>query len=212
MAPVRIDPLGTPSATHGRFRVHGLGADAPAARALRVSLLRLFEGVAVTALRIETVDGVAEHDFSVLTGLEESVPDFVLAAKRLRFRLPRDRSHAVTQLSAEGPRTLTSADLPANTPLERLGAPELLCTLQAGATLRLELLCERGRGELLSQGRGPSPLLPGSLPIDALFSPVLIADVFVEDGGWLRAEIETDGSLGPEEAIARAVATATSCT
>lgn len=212
MAPPRIDALGTPTLTQGRFRVQGLGQDAQTVQALRVSLLRLFEGVAVTAIRIETVDGVAEHDFSPLTGLEEAVPDFVLAAKRLRFRLPPDRSHAVIQLIAEGPRTLTSADLPANGPLERLGEPELLCTLGAGAKLRLDLLCERGRGELLSEGRGPSPLLPGSLPIDALFSPVLIANVFREEGGWLRAEIETDGSLGPEEALARAVATATSGT
>jgi DNA-directed RNA polymerase subunit alpha len=203
---VSVAPLGAHRARVVLAGAPGV-ASAPLACALRTALLTTLEGGAVTAVGLRTEAGVVAHEFVELPGVEETVSDVLLAAKQLRLHLPREGDHAVT-LSLRGPRVVTSADIPEHEGLRLLTRDVRLCALGPGAQLTVVLHCRRGRGEDLAASRDPSQVPPDTLPIDALFSPVLQVHVAAGRGAdalELELELETDGSITPELAVAMAL-------
>jgi DNA-directed RNA polymerase subunit alpha len=120
----------------------------------------------------------------------------------------------VVRVDVNGPATLTAGDIQVPTGVDILNPSLHLATLNAGASLALDITIERGRG-YLSTDRDAESRIIGVIPIDAIFSPVRRVMFDVEptrvaqstNYDRLVLDIETDGSISPREALASAAAT-----
>ncbi|MFP6749971.1 MAG: DNA-directed RNA polymerase subunit alpha [Alphaproteobacteria bacterium] len=172
---------------------------------LRRILLSSLHGAAVTSLQI---DGVL-HEFSSIPGVREDVTDIVLNIKGLAVRLHSEGPRRMT-LKAEGPGPVTAANLEMGPDIEVVTPDLVICHLDQGAKLSMELTVESGKGYRAAEhNRGEdSPI--GLIPIDSVFSPVRQVAYRVEnsregqilDYDKLTMDVETDGTVTPEDAIA----------
>lgn len=174
---------------------------------LRRTLLSSIPGAAVTSIR---VDGVL-HEFTSIPGVTEDVTDVILNIKELRLR--SETNDATTLfLRATGPGPVTGADIVPPADVDVVN-PELhLATLASGAKLEMELRVERGRGyRPADRNKQPTDEI-GRIPIDSVFSPVVRVSYAVEatrsgemtNYDRLLLDVETDGSITPEDALASA--------
>jgi DNA-directed RNA polymerase subunit alpha len=174
--------------------------------ALRRVLLSSLEGAAVTSIQIRDV----YHEFTTIAGVKEDVTQIVLNVKRLRLR--SFAAHPVQlKLLKSGAGTVTAGDILESADVEIVNPDQVLMTLDADdVQIEMDLTVERGVGYLAAER--PEGLPIGVIPIDAIFTPVRKANFHVENTrvgqmtnyDKLTLEIETDGSLGPEEALAKA--------
>jgi len=161
---------------YGRFAIGPLetGYGVTLGNALRRILLSSLPGSAVTSIRIQNV----YHEFSCIPFVREDVTQIVLNVKNICLRSYSDRAVRL-QLSKQGPGPVLAGDieLPANVELVN---PELvLATLDSPeAFLEMELTVERGRGYASSDARDGMPI--GSIPVDAIFSPIPKVNYLVE--------------------------------
>ena len=175
--------------------------------ALRRVLLSSLQGAAVTAIQI---DGVV-HEFSSLEGVREDVVDIVLNIKQLALRMHAEGPKRMT-LRATGPGPVTAAqiDLPAD--IEVLNPDHVICTLDDGASVRMELTVQNGKGYVAAELNRPEDAPIGLIAVDALYSPVKRVAYRVEptrqgqslDYDKLILEIETNGAVSPVDAAAYA--------
>lgn len=175
--------------------------------ALRRVLLSSLQGAAVTAIKI---DG-ALHEFSSLPGVREDVTDIVLNVKQIVVKMQGEQAKRLT-LSASGPGEVTAGQIAVTGDIE-ISNPELvICTLDEGATFNMELTVQTGKGYVPAALNRPADAPIGLIPVDALYSPVRQVAYKVEptrvgqdlDYDRLTLNLETDGSLAPEDAIAYA--------
>lgn len=177
--------------------------------ALRRILLSSLPGAAVIEAQIEGVD----HEYSTLEGLQEDVLDLLLNLKRLAIVL-HDQQEAYLTLDKQGAGSVTAADLGLPHNVE-IANPELvLGTLNDRGHLKMKLRVVSGRGyEPANQRREDSnSKVIGRLKLDASFSPILRVAYDVEnarveqrtDLDKLIIELETNGTIDPEEAIRKA--------
>jgi DNA-directed RNA polymerase subunit alpha len=175
--------------------------------ALRRTLLSSLQGAAVTSVQIEGV----LHEFSSIPGVREDVTDIVLNIKALAVRMGGDLPKRM-ELKAKGPGEVTAAAIDTGHDIEILNPELVICTLDKGASIGIEMTVESGKGYLpAAQGRAEDAPI-GLIPIDALFSPVSKVAYRVEntrvgqitDYDKLSMEIETDGTVTPEDAVALA--------
>jgi DNA-directed RNA polymerase subunit alpha len=175
--------------------------------ALRRVLLSSLQGAAVTAIRI---DGVL-HEFSTIPGVREDVTDIVLNIKSLALRMGGEGPKRVT-LTADGPGAVTAGMISTGHDVEVMNPELVICTLDDGARLAMELVVENGKG-YVPAGVGRAEDLPiGLIPIDAVYSPVRKVAYKVEntrvgqvtDHDKLSLELVTNGTVGPEDAVALA--------
>ncbi len=173
--------------------------------ALRRVLLSSLQGAAVTAAQIEGV----LHEFSSIPGVREDVTDIVLNLKALAIRMHSDGPKRV-RLRAEGAGEVTARQIEASAGVEIMNPDLVICTLDRGAKLSMELTIETGRGYIPAAALRKEDTPIGLLPIDALFSPVRKVAYKVEhsrvgqvtDYDKLALTVETDGSISPEDAVA----------
>jgi DNA-directed RNA polymerase subunit alpha len=192
----------------GQFEVEPLqsGFGLTIGNALRRVLLSSLKGAAVTAIQIENV----YHEFSTIPGVREDTTELILNLKQVRLKSYVDDPVNV-RLEATGPGVVTAGDIQVPPEIEIVN-PELpIATLDnREARLDLMLTIEKGTGYLTAEGR-ESPTI-GVIPIDAVFTPVRRVNYRVEktrvgartDYDKLMLEIQTDGSIGPKEALAQA--------
>lgn len=192
----------------GQFEVEPLqaGFGLTIGNALRRVLLSSLQGAAVTAIQIENV----YHEFSTIPGVREDTTELILNLKQVRLKSYVDEQVNV-RLEATGPGVVTAGDIQVPPEIEIVN-PELpIATLDnREARLDLMLTIEKGSGYLRAEGR-ESPTI-GVIPIDAVFTPVRRVNYRVEktrvgartDYDKLMLEIQTDGSIGPKEALAQA--------
>ena len=175
--------------------------------ALRRVLLADLEGAAITAIRIEGVP----HEFSTIPGIAEDVVDIVLNLKGVVMKLHGDEAKtAHLSVHREGP--VTAADIVADPDVEILNGDWHIATLDAGASLEMELQIERGKGFVPAERNRKPHQAVGVVPIDAIFMPVRKVNYTVEDTrvgqsvdfDRLNLEVWTNGSVEPEEAISKA--------
>lgn len=177
--------------------------------ALRRILLSSLPGAAVIEAEIEGVD----HEYSTLEGLQEDVLELLLNLKRLAIVL-HDQNEAYLTLEKQGAGIITAADfdLPHNV---EIANPDLVIgTLNERGSLKMRLRVAMGRGyEPANQRReDANSKIIGRLKLDASFSPILRVSYDVEsarveqrtDLDKLVIELETNGTIDPEEAIRRA--------
>ncbi|MBD3819102.1 MAG: DNA-directed RNA polymerase subunit alpha [Brevundimonas diminuta] len=147
--------------------------------ALRRVLLSSLQGAAVTAIQI---DGVV-HEFSSLEGVREDVVDIVLNIKQLALRMHAEGPKRMT-LRATGPGPVTAAqiDLPAD--IEVLNPDHVICTLDDGASVRMELTVQNGKGYVAAELNRPEDAPIGLLKNDNI---VYIGDLIQKtEGEMLR--------------------------
>ncbi len=176
--------------------------------ALRRILLSSMPGSAIVEVQIEGV----EHEYSALEGVEEDVIEILLNLKGVAISL-NARDEAYLTLSTTGG-VVTAADIQIDHDVEIANPDHVIAHLAEGASLTMTLKVATGRGYQPVDGRttGDEESKPiGVLQLDATFSPVKRVSYTVEsarveqrtDLDKLVLDLETDGTLDPEESIRR---------
>ena len=174
---------------------------------LRRILLSSIQGSAITAIQI---DGVL-HEFSSIKGVREDVTDIVLNVKSLSIQVMSEEPKKLI-LDVKGPGEIKAKDIQTNPDVKILNPELVLCHLDENTRFYMELIADRGKGYRPAEKnkKEDSPL--GLITIDSLFSPVKKVSYTVEnaregkslDYDKLVMNIETDGSLPAEDAVAYA--------
>lgn len=175
--------------------------------ALRRILLSSLQGASVTAIQI---DGVL-HEFSSIPGVREDVTDIVLNIKALSLRYYGEEPRRVS-LSSTGPGEVTAGMIEASHDVEIINPDLVICTLDEDTKINMEMTVTTGKGYVpASQMRAEDNPI-GLIPIDAVYSPVRRVTFSVDntrvgqvtDYDKLAVDIETDGTISPDSAIALA--------
>ncbi|MDE2339628.1 MAG: DNA-directed RNA polymerase subunit alpha [Alphaproteobacteria bacterium] len=175
--------------------------------ALRRVLLSTLQGAAITSIKIENV----LHEFSSLAGVREDVTDIVLNIKQVALKMQGEGARRL-QLSATGPVTVTAGMIAVSGDSEIMNPDHVICHLDQGAVLNMELTADTGKGYVPAAANRPADAPIGLIPVDALYSPVRQVAYKVEnsrvgqelDYDRLVLTVETDGTVTPEDAVAYA--------
>ncbi len=170
-------------------------------------LLSSLQGAAVTSIKIENV----LHEFSSLAGVREDVTDIVLNVKQVALKMQGEGPKRL-QLSATGPAAVTAGDIAVSGDIEVMNPDLVICHLDEGATLNMELTADVGKGYVPAVANRPADAPIGLIPFDALSSPVRQVSYKVDptrvgqdlDYDKLTLSLETDGTVTPEDALAYA--------
>lgn len=178
--------------------------------ALRRCLLSALPGAAVTNIRIAGV----EHEFSTLKGAKEDVTEIVLNMKSLAVKtVSTDVNFKKTiKLVAKGPCTVTAGMIQADDEVSVLNPDLYICTLEADATLDMDIVIGRGRGYEPADKNKDMSLPIGFIAIDSIYTPVRRASYEVEntrvgqntDFDKLTLEVTTNGTISAKEIISLA--------
>ena len=175
--------------------------------ALRRVLLSSLQGAAITSIKIENV----LHEFSSLAGVREDVTDIVLNVKQIALKMEGEGAKRL-QLSVTGPAEVKAGDIAVTGDIEVMNKDLVLCHLDEGATLNMELTADVGKGYAPAVQNRPADAPIGLIPVDSLYSPVRQVSYKVEnarvgqelDYDKLSLTVETDGTVAPEDAVAYA--------
>ncbi|MDL1913695.1 MAG: DNA-directed RNA polymerase subunit alpha [Bergeyella sp.] len=178
--------------------------------ALRRVLLSSLEGYAISSIKIEGV----EHEFSTIPGVIEDVTEIILNLKQVRLKAKEEHSAGEqVSVSISGKNTVTAGDLGNSMGgFEVLNPDLVICTLNKGVVFQISLNIEKGRGYVPSEQNksGNAPL--GTIAIDSIFTPIKKVKYSIEnyrveqktDYEKLILDIETDGSITPQNALTEA--------
>lgn len=177
---------------------------------LRRTLMSSIEGTAITAIKIEGVP----HEFSTIDGVVEDVTRIILNLKQVRatFETENKDEPKVIHIEKRGAGVLKASDLAVDSSLQILNPDHHIATLNEDANLVMDIQLERGRGYVPAEILKKNIDEIGTIPIDALFSPVSRVNFNISetrvgqrtDYEKLTMEIWTDGSISPEDALAQA--------
>ena len=197
----------TADGTYGKFVVEPLerGYGTTLGNSLRRVLLSSLPGYAITSVKI---DGVL-HEFSTIDGVKEDVTEIVLNLKGVILKIHGDAVKTL-YVDASGKGTVTAGDIKADSDVEILNPEHVIANLEDGATLKMELTADKGRG-YVSAERNKQIMQPviGVIAIDSIYTPVLKVNYTVEntrvgqitDYDKLSIEIWTDGTISAQEAV-----------
>lgn len=167
-------------------------------------LLSLLQGAAITSVKIEGV----EHEFSTVPGVREDVCEMILSLKQVAFRYSGTDKKRV-RLKATGPAVVTASFIDCPADVEVVNGDLVICHLDQGAKLDMELTVESGRGYVAANDNRYADMPLGVIPIDSIFTPVSRVTFKVENSrvgsqtelDKLILTIETNGSINPELAM-----------
>ena len=175
--------------------------------AFRRVLLSSIEGAAISSLKL---DGV-QHEFQSIDGVVEDVTDIVLNLKSLSLRYHGDEARRIS-LSAEGPIEVTAGMIDGTHDVEIVNPDLVICTLDDGAKVNMEMTVTTGMGYVAAAQIRAEEQPIGLVPIDAIYSPVRRVSFQVDntrvgqvtDYDKLTMDIETDGTVTPDDSVALA--------
>ncbi|MBR6412304.1 MAG: DNA-directed RNA polymerase subunit alpha [Alphaproteobacteria bacterium] len=175
--------------------------------ALRRVLLSSLQGGAVTAIKIAGVS----HEFSSIPGVREDVTEIVLNIKSLALKVEAEGPQRI-YLNATGPGVITAGQIVTNHTVEIMNPDLVICTLEKGASIEIEMMVNTGKGYVPASQNRPEDCPIGLLPIDSIYSPVksvvyktVNARVGQQtDYDKLYLTVETNGVVTPEDAVALA--------
>jgi DNA-directed RNA polymerase subunit alpha len=195
--------------THGQILVEPLetGFGITLGNALRRVMLSSLQGAAVTAIKIEGV----LHEFASIAGVREDVTDVILNVKSIVVRMNVAERKRV-QINATGPCVVTAGMIESGPEVEVINKDLVICHLNEGEKFVAELTVETGKGYVPASQNRPTDAPIGLIPVDSLFSPVKLVTYKVEnsrvgrvtDYDKLFIDVETDGTINPEMAVALA--------
>ena len=208
--PNKVDvERGSTSPTLGKIVVEPLerGFGLTLGNSLRRVLLSSLQGAAVTAVKIAGV----QHEFSTVEGVREDVTDIILNIKAIAVRMHVEGPKRM-RLAAEGPCEVTAGMIEAGADIEIMNPDLVICTLDKGAKLDMEMTVNTGKGYRPAAGNRPEDAPVGLIPVDSIFSPVRKVSYEVEDTrvgqitdyDKLNLSVETNGVISPEDAVAYA--------
>lgn len=194
----------------GVFEISPLmaGYGATIANPLRRVLLSSLEGAAITSVKIKGVD----HEFTSMPGALEDLIEVIQNVKKIRFKLHGDGPVKLT-LQAKGDGEVKAGDIKLTSDVELINEDQHIVTLtDKKAEFNMELDIEKGVGYVPVEQRQKEKLAIGVISVDAIFSPVKLVNFKVEntrvgqkiDYNKITMEVETDGSIQPEEAMKKA--------
>ncbi len=198
------------TSTFGRFIVQPLekGFGVTLGNSFRRVLLSSLPGTAITAIRVDSI----QQEFATIKGVVEDVADMILNLKQVRIKAINKKLTKLT-VPVKGPGKFMAGDIQkATSELEILNPDVHVATLNKDANFEMELRLGRGRGYSPAEENKAADQPIGMIAIDSIFSPIKNVRYFVETtrvGGQtdfekLILEIETDGSLTPEETMTHA--------
>ena len=193
----------------GKFELEPLerGFGITIGNALRRVMLSSMPGSAIVAVRI---DGVM-HEFQTIEGVIEDVTAIILNLKGVVLKNNTDEVKTA-HLSVSEEREVTAADIVCDEGVEVINKDQVIATLAKGGKLNMDFVIANGRGASLSSDNKKyiKDLPLGYIPIDALYSPIERISYYVDnarvgqDASYdkLIMEVQTNGSIRPEEAMA----------
>ena len=192
---------------YGKFTCEPLerGFGITIGNSLRRVLLASLQGAAITAMRI---DG-ALHEFTTIPDVVEDVTDIILNLKEVVFKAESPRTYTV-RLEKEGPGLVTAGDIQLVDGLSILNPNHTIATLDKKGPLSMELTVSVGRGYVSAERNKTPTMSIGTIPIDALFSPIRKVNYTVQnarvgqqtDFDKLIIEVWTNGAVKPSDAVA----------
>jgi DNA-directed RNA polymerase subunit alpha len=197
------------SNTYGKFVAEPLerGFGITLGNSLRRVLLSSLQGAAITSVKIEGV----EHEFMTIPEVAEDVTDIILNFKEVLLQIHTNEVKTL-RIEADGPREIKAGDVICDAQVEVLNPGHHLLTISEGGRVRMELTARRGRGYVPADRNKVAGSPIGTIPIDALFSPIRKVNYQVTnarvgqqtDYDKLTLEVWTDGSVAPPDAVAYA--------
>jgi len=193
---------------HGLFTFKPLeqGYGVTVGNALRRILLSSLEGYAITGIKIPGV----LHEFSMIEGIVEDVSEIILNLKMVRLKKMADVVDNKIVVSISGKKEFKASDIADfTTSFEILNPDHVIANLDESVKFEIELTIEKGRGYVAAEDNKPSEQIFGFIPIDAVFTPIKNVKFSIEntrveqktDYEQLVLDIETDGSIHPENAL-----------
>lgn len=175
---------------------------------LRRVLISSLGGAAVTSVKITGID----HEFSAIDGVLEDVIEIILNLKKIRFKIFKDEPITL-MLHAKGEGAVTAENIESTADAEIVNPDQHIATITNKKTeLEMELTIEKGVGYVPAEQRQKEKLGVGKIAIDGIFTPIKNVNFNVEnirvgqrtDYNKVLLDIETDGSISPEEALKNA--------
>jgi len=195
------------SDSYGKFTCEPLerGFGITIGNSLRRVLLASLQGAAITAVKMEG----ALHEFTTIPDVMEDVTDIVLNLKEIVFRAESPRTYTV-RLEKEGPGPVLAGDIQVVDGLKVLNPEHSIATLDKKGPLSMELTVGVGRGYVPAERNKTATMPIGTIPIDALFSPVRKVNFTVQsarvgqvtDYDKLTLDVWTNGAVRPSDAVA----------
>ncbi|MCI9084236.1 MAG: DNA-directed RNA polymerase subunit alpha [Bacilli bacterium] len=194
---------------YGKFELEPLerGFGITLGNALRRVMLSSMPGSAIVAVKI---DGVM-HEFQTIDGVVEDVTAIILNLKGVVIKNNSNETKVV-KLSVHEEREVTAADIECDADVEIINPDKVIATLAKGGKLDMEIIIANGRGTALApeNKKHIEDGAIGYIPVDALYSPIERINYYTEnarvgqDASYdkLIMEVETNGSIRPEEAMA----------
>lgn len=204
--------------TYGKFVAYPFerGFGTTIGNTLRRVLLSSIQGYAVTAVKFTCYDSegnphIISSEFESLPGVVEDTPEIIANLKKLKISMPEDVEETVLFIECKGPGSVTGADVEKDR--VEIGNKDLaLFTMMEDANIDMELQIDLSRGYVPSELNEKYIEEIGTIPIDAVFSPVTRVKYLIEntrvgqrnDYDKLTLEIYTDGTILPQNALAEA--------
>ena len=196
--------------THGQFYAYPFerGFGTTIGNALRRILLSSIEGAAITAVKI---DGVL-HEFSSIPGVREDVTDIIMSLKQIPMKLHVDHPKTLYLERIGEAGDVKSGDIKPDPDVEILDREIHIATINEPVDFRLEMRVKPGRGYISADENFDEDLGIGYIPVDSVHSPIKRVNFWVEaarlghstDYDRLNLEVWTDGSIRPQDAVAKA--------
>ncbi|WP_027387196.1 DNA-directed RNA polymerase subunit alpha [Chryseobacterium gregarium] len=178
--------------------------------ALRRVLLSSLEGYAISSIKIEGV----EHEFSTISGVIEDVTEIILNLKQVRLKsTAENQTNEQVIAKVSGQTVITAGDLGKSINGFQVLNPELvICNLNSDVTFEITFNIEKGRGYVPSELNKSNNAPIGTIAIDSIFTPIKKVQYSIEnyrveqktDYEKLVLDIETDGSISPQNALTEA--------
>ena len=194
---------------YGKFTCEPLerGYGITLGNSLRRVLLSSLQGAAITAIK---VDG-ALHEFTTIADVVEDVTDIILNLKEVVLKASSAKTYTV-RIDKEGPGPVYAKDIQLVDGLQVLNPDHLIATLDKKGPLSMELTVNVGRGYVPAEKNKTATMSIGTIPIDALYSPIRKVNYTVTnarvgqqtDFDKLALEVWTNGSVKPQDAVAYA--------
>jgi len=200
---------GSLSSRYGKFVCQPLerGFATTIGNSLRRIMLSSIRGAAITSVRLND----ALHEFTTINGVHEDVAETILNLKQVRLKLNGPESRTVV-IEKQGPGKVFAGDINGGAYVEVMNPDLHICTLTSDITFRAELDVHWGKGYVAAEHNKKEGQAIGVIPIDSSFSPIIRVQYVVSqarvgqqtDFDRLTIEIETDGSVEPQNALAYA--------
>ena len=196
----------------GKFEFRPLepGYGLTVGNALRRVLLSSLEGFAITSVKMDSV----EHEFSTIPGVVEDVTEIILNLKQVRFKRQIDEvDNESVSISISGQDKITAGDFQKFiSGFQVLNSDLVICNLDPKVTINMELTLEKGRGYVPADENKKAAAAVGTIFTDSIYTPIKNVKYSVEnfrveqktDYEKLIFEIQTDGSINPQDALTQA--------